>query len=183
MTKLEYDEYIEGVRIAEEEMKKQLLYPKEKVLYDLYAIPSHNHQAFYAVIVEKNDTFEMIYARTEIYVIDFEEPIKMYTFQDAKEANDKSNKDGRIIIGIAKVPDEFVEKMKKIDTNVSSGVYCYSERGYAVLDGCFQVIRFFDNSRINKEIVYDEVARIKTSDDIKEIMENIYIDVEKIITA
>ena len=45
-----YEEYIEDVKIACSEMKSRKLYPSETVLCDLYALPSHNFQTYYAII-------------------------------------------------------------------------------------------------------------------------------------
>ena len=69
----DYKEYLEDIDIAISAMKESLLYPAEDILFDLYAIPSHNHQAYYAVVVEKNGAYEMVYAKTEISYIELDE--------------------------------------------------------------------------------------------------------------
>ena len=45
-----YNEYLYDINIAATAIKNALLYPTGKILYDLYAIPSHNHQAYYALV-------------------------------------------------------------------------------------------------------------------------------------
>ena len=86
--------------------------------------------AYYAMIYKQGAGFEMVYARTEIYTIHFEEPIRMYDFGSAEEAKRKPNEDGRIIVGIAKPGNEFVEMLEKIFAGVPTGEYYPS-------DNCF----------------------------------------------
>ena len=75
-----YIEYLEDVEIARCAITDALLFPSERIFCDLYSIPSHNHQAYYAVIYNANGKYEMTYARTEIYTRHFYEPIKIYPF-------------------------------------------------------------------------------------------------------
>ncbi len=42
-----YQEYLTDIEIARKEIADMKLYPKEKIICDLYAIPSHNFQAYY----------------------------------------------------------------------------------------------------------------------------------------
>ena len=95
-----YNEYLYDINIAATAIKNALLYPTGKILYDLYAIPSHNHQAYYALVVEKENSYELVYAKTEIKYQCIDEVVRMYSFADAKEADSTSNAVGKIIIGI-----------------------------------------------------------------------------------
>lgn len=178
----EYNEFLEEIEIAATAMKESLLYPTEEILFDLYAIPSHNHQAYYGVIVEKSGLYEMIYAKTEIRYIQLDEPIRMYTFSDAKEANASSDKVGKIIVGIAKIDSEFVEVLKDIDDSVSDGRYFF--KSGVMLDGVFQAIRTFESGKLSKEIIYENIDDINLSQNkeyLREKMENMYLEVESII--
>ena len=176
--KLDY--YYEDIEIARNAIRESLLYPTGEILFDLYAIPSHNHQAFYALIYKKNDGYEMVYARSEIYTMHFECPIKMYYFKWTKEASSKPHSDGRIIIGIAKPSKDFVDMLNKVTDQISDGYY---SNGGFIIDGMLQAIRAFKDDTV-KEILYyntDTIPNID-EDELKDFMENMYLIVEDIIS-
>ena len=50
----------------------------------------------------------MVYAKPQFYEPITQEYIKMYRFKDAKEVENHPVKDGKIIMGIKHLPDEFV---------------------------------------------------------------------------
>ena len=179
----DYKEYIEDIDIAISAMKESLLYPAEDILFDLYAIPSHNHQAYYAVVVEKDGAYEMVYAKTEISYIELDEVVRMYTFADAKSADTSSGKVGKIIIGIAILNADFVELLKDIGEAVPDGRYFYEN--LFMLDGVFQVIRVFNAGKPEKEIVYENTEGFTLPADkeyLRDELENLYLTVEKIIS-
>ncbi len=174
--------YKEDIQIAIAAMKESLLYPDSEIIYDLYAIPSHNQQSFYAVIYRKNDEYEMVYAKTAIYHMLFDEPIRMYPFSDAQNAKSKANCDGRIIVGISKLDDSFVDRLSDVIVTVPAGYYYDNE--LFMLDGVFQVVRSFSDGAA-KEIIYENTGRIPSIDDqpeIKDFLENMYLFVGKIIS-
>jgi hypothetical protein len=176
-------EYLPDIEIAKTAIKEELLYPTGDILYDLYAIPSHNHQAYYAIVFEEDGKYKMVYAKTEIHDILSEEPIKMYTFEDATTAKSKPNSDGRIIIGMALPGKGFVDTLRDISINVSAGKKAIKDG--VTIDGVFQVIRAFKGTETVKEIVYEDVETIsvlKNDRDYKAILENMYLTVEKIIS-
>lgn len=173
--------YYRDVEIARETMREALLYPESNIIFDLYAIPSHNHQAFYAIIYGVDNDYKMVYAKPVIYSSKYDEPIKMYTFLDAKEASAQPHSDGRIIVGLAALENEFVKNLRDVASNVRE--VNRWDKGY-VLDGVFQAIRFFDNNQIKKEIIYDELDEIMMSNDIdsREFLNGLYLYVEKLIS-
>lgn len=176
-------EYLDDIKIAIKAIKDSLLYPREEILYDLYAIPSGNHMAYYAMIYKQGAGFEMVYARTEIYTIHFEEPIQMYDFGSAEEAKRKPNEDGRIIVGIAKPGNEFVEMLEKIFAGVPTGEYYPSDNCF-VLDGCFQALRAYDGTGEAREIIYnttDDMPIKEGFEELRERLKELYLEVEGII--
>ena len=179
--KEELNLYYRDIEIAQTAIRDSLLYPNGEILYDLYAIPSHNHQAFYAIIYRKDSHFEIVYAKTEIHSTKFEEPVRMYTFHTAKKASTKSHSDGRIIVGLAKPDDEFIKML--MDTVSSVREICKNDKGI-VLDGVLQAIRVFENGEIDKEIIYHDKDDILLSDDptSKDFLDNMYLYVERMIT-
>ena len=44
-------DYLNDIEIARTAIYESKLFPKGQIVMDLYAIPSHNHQAYYAVMV------------------------------------------------------------------------------------------------------------------------------------
>lgn len=178
----QYQSYLSDIDIAIEAIKDSLLYPSDGILFDLYAIPSHNHQAYYAIVCKEKTGYEMTYARTEIYDMNFEEPIKMYQFSWAKVAQEHSARDGRIIVGITMVSEEFVKLLNEVSDSVVDGDYCSKIIGR--LDGYFQVIRFWHEEKIIKQIAYDDPDLILIKDgrkDIKDFLDNLYVSVEGFI--
>ncbi len=172
--------YKEDIQIAIEAIKDSLLYPDSEIIYDLYAIPSHNHQAFYAAIYKNKNEYEMVYARSEIYNMVFDKPIRMYPFTSAIKAKSKSNYDGRIIIGISKLSNDFAKNISDVAAKVPEG--CYNNE-LLTLDGVFQVIRVFTDG-ITKEIIYTDADRIPNIDDfpdMKDFLNDMYLFVEEMI--
>ena len=177
----EFYAYHNDIDIAQAAIKDSLLYPEGEILCDLYAIPSHNHQTFYAIVYRKDDDYEMVYAKTEIYTVKYEVPIKMYPFSDAKNAAKQPHSDGRIIVGIAIPDEEFIKLLMEM---VSSVEGINPDKKGLVLDGVFQAIRVFDKAKIDKEIIYHDSDNILLSDndDSRDFLDNMYLYVEKIIS-
>lgn len=177
----EIQSYYIDIEIACAAIKEALLYPDREILFDLYAIPSHNHQAFYTIIYEKDNYYEMVYAKTEIYTVKYEVPIKMYPFSDAKNAAKQPHSDGRIIVGIAIPDEEFIKSLMEM---VSSVEGINPDKKGLVLDGVFQAIRVFDKGKIDKEIIYHDSDNILLSDnaDSRDFLDNMYLYVEKMIS-
>lgn len=177
-----YEEYLKDVEIARSAIVDALLFPTGNILYDIYAIPSHNHQAFYALVYEENGRYEMVYARTEIYDYHIPEPIKMYTFLDARTAEKHPASDGRIIIGTKRLKEDFMRTLADIAENIPAGKY-FGEQ-LIVLDGTFQAIRVFHKNFDIKEIVYRGAEGISIHRDkayLIELLNNMYLTVENII--
>ncbi|MCR5104113.1 MAG: hypothetical protein K6B68_06620 [Eubacterium sp.] len=174
----EIKSYHRDIDIAKAAIMDSLLYPNEEVLYDLYAVPSHNHQAFYAIIYRKDNHFEMVYAKTEIYSVKYEEPIRMYTFYDADKASAQPNLDGRIIVGIARLDGEFINNLMDAVSNVRE---THNNDNGFVLDCVFQAIRRFHNSEIDKEIIYHDDI-VSDNPGVKEFLDNMYLYIENMIS-
>lgn len=179
-----YLEYLEDVEIARCAITDALLFPSERILCDLYSIPSHNHQAYYAVIYNANGKYEMTYARTEIYTRHFSEPIKMYPFSDAKAAEKHAASDGRIIIGKKFMKADLMRVLDDIFTSVPEGLHL--GRHLISIDGVFQAMRLFENNNVTKEIIYRDAKEIPLSPEktyLIDIMNDLYLTIENIITG
>lgn len=177
-----YDTYIKDIEIARKEMVDMKLFPEHGILCDLYAIPSHNLQAYYGIVYENDDGLELVYARTEIYVEHFTEPIKMYPFKYVKEAGQHRNVESRIIMGIRTLSPEFASVIRDIAVNIPKEHI--SSENIVTIDGVFQGVRIFEDEKVIKQIVYTEADKLilpKDKQYIKEVLNNLYLEVGKII--
>ena len=179
-----YIEYLEDVEIARCAITDALLFPSERIFCDLYSIPSHNHQAYYAVIYNANGKYEMTYARTEIYTRHFYEPIKIYPFSDAKAAEKHAASDGRIIIGKKSMNADLMRVLDDIFISVPEGLHL--GRHLITIDGVFQAMRLFEKNNVIKEIIYRDAKEIPLSPEktyLIDIMNDLYLTIENIITG
>ena len=177
-----YVEYLEDIKIAQKEIKDIKLYPSEPIICDMYVIPSHNFQAYYAMIYKHNGRLEMVYAKPQIYSFQCLNPIKMYTFLTTKEAEKKSGFDGRIVIGIKRLPDEFISLLNCIIMNLPDD-HVLGEN-LIMIDGTFQAIRVFENGNVIKEIVYqadDVIPFIGNKEILTKKLDDLYLLVRNII--
>ncbi len=183
MREEEYGEYLEDVKIAVSELTNMKLYPVEgNIVCDLYAITSHNFQSYYAIVYENDDRYEMLYAKPQIYDPVVQEYIKMYGFKDAKEAENHPAKDGKIIMGIKQLSEEYVNELKDIADNLPFEKK--SEEDYLTLDGYFQVIRIYKNNVVSDVLVFNDVEDLvfpDKKDYLSKILDELYIEVGKII--
>lgn len=177
-----YNEYLKDVDIARKELVDMKLFPEHNILCDLYAIPSHNFQAYYAVVYENKGRLHMVYAKPEIYVEHSVVPIKMYPFEYVKAAEMHSVAESRIIIGIKTLSTKFSTLIRDIVCNIPSE-HILGEN-LVCIDGVFQAVRVFEESKVVKQIVYrmaDKIAFPKGKEYLREVLEELYLDVGKII--
>lgn len=181
-----YEEYMEDVRIARMEIENMKLYPSEALICDMYALPSHNFQTYYAMLYEHHGRWEMVYAKPQIYRYQYDryqyaEPVKMYSFSTSRKVQEHFG-DGRIIIGIRHLPDEFVKMVKNIIENLPDN-HVLGE-GVIVIDGALQAIRVFDGDAMVKEVVYYLADMIPLKDQkewMTKQLEELYLLVGKMI--
>ena len=178
-----YREYLQDVEIARSVIEDEFLLPSTSdILYDLYAVPSHNHQAYYAMIFERYENYQMVYARTEIYTCHFPEPIRMYPFSDAVEADKHDDSVGRIIMGITTIGTDLIRTLDDIKSLVVPTQFI--QQNLIVIDGVFQAIRIFDHGTISKEVVFRDAISIPLSSENSYIIDNmneLYLTIEDII--
>ena len=178
----DYRAYKEDVDIAIGELSKMKLYPVDgKIICDLYAIPSHNYQSYYAIIYEKGGRLDMVYAKPQFYEPITQEYIKMYRFKDAKEVENHPVKDGKIIMGIKHLPDEFTRVINDIVSNMPTVRH---EDDRFVLDGYFQAIRAYKNDAVCDEVVFkyaDELTLPEEKKYLLGVLDELYIQVDKLI--
>ena len=179
-----YNDYLRDVAIAQNAISDVFLFPTGNIKFDLYAIPSHNHQAYYAIIYEKGGFYEMVYARTEIYKLGYPEPIRMYPFIDALDAKKHADSNGRIIVGLKRPNTEFRAILEDLAYCLPSGRFIGDS--LICIDGVFQAIRIYDYETIIKEAIYGygDIKQIPIPADksyLRNELENMYLTIERII--
>lgn len=178
-----YHEYSEDVNIAIRELTEMKLLPVEGgLICDLYAIPSHNFQSYYAIIYEHGNQFEMLYAKPQVYEPIMQEPIKMYRFKDATDAEMHPAKVGKIIMGVKRLPEGFVNVTKDIVEHLPE--VKPSDSGGISLDVNFQAIRRYKDNAVDGEVVFDSGDRLvfpEGKEYLSGILEDLYIRVGEII--
>ncbi|MFR5027463.1 MAG: hypothetical protein ACLTDF_00460 [Coprococcus sp.] len=83
MDKEKYKACIDDIEVAKTEIKNMKLYP-EDVVADFYCIPSHNHQAYYAMLSCTDDNYRLTYIKTQVYFPGIKSN-KMYPFALCKK--------------------------------------------------------------------------------------------------
>ena len=160
-----------------------MLFPKGELLCDLYAIPAHNHQSYYALIYKEADMLKMVYAKPQIYRGYSSDSINMYYFKDAKKAECHPVNKGNIIIGIKSVTDELWLLIRDILENMPER-YVLDEDG-VFIDAMLQAIRMYKGNRVVKEIVYYDAGKIKLPGNKEylrdQIGESLYTQIETLI--
>ena len=177
-----YEEYIEDVKIARSEMKSRKLYPLETILCDLYALPSHNFQTYYAIIYECSGGLKMVYAKPQIYANMYAEPVKMYRFSTSREVQKHPGFDGRIIVGMKRLSDAFSEQKRNIIENLPDR-HILGEK-LIVIDGAFQAVRVFGGDAVIKEAAYYKADMIPFRNETEwsaGYLENLYLRVGELI--
>lgn len=177
-----YYEYKEDIAIAIDELSNMKLYPpKGRYVCDLYAVPAHNYQTYYALIYECNGVHKMLYAKPEVQSPHYAAPTKICRFKDAKKAEKFQGFDGKVIMGIKNLDNSFISIISDIIENLPSDNVI--DTGNIVIDGVFQAIRVFKNNAVEREYVFDSPGSIVFPDEknyLNNILENLHICVDEI---
>lgn len=157
--KEKYKACIDDIEVAKTEIKNMKLYP-EDVVADFYCIPSHNHQAYYAMLSCTDDNYRLTYIKTQVYFPGHKNPIKMYPFALCKKAEKHPGKQGQFMIGVKKVAESEVAVLMDMLGDLPM-THIFQEDGL-YLDGVVQGIRAFgDNPKaVSKEVFYRDAAKI-----------------------
>ena len=179
-----YSAYLQDVEIAKKEIKDMKIYPKKGILGELYALPSHNFQTYYAVIYEDEGKMKMVYAKSQIQVWHFSEPINMYTFKEAKEASHHPAYVGKIIVGMKRLNDDFGRLITDIFNSIPKSHFL-NERGLRI-DGVLQAIKVFEDGKEIKSVIYSDADadEMELSNDkryLHDEIKNLYMTVDAFI--
>ncbi len=173
----QYLEYLADVEIAKEALSElKLEIPAGALVSELYAMPSHNHQAYYAKIYEENGQYYVLYARSVIDHYDGSQ-IYMYPFRTVKKVGEER---GRIVCGLKKLKDTFVKQLLEGLQNIPEK-HILEDNWGIILDGVLQAVRVYEKEEMVKEVVYLDPQFLPIADVWKTFFENLYMEVEKII--
>lgn len=174
-------DYIEDVEIAIDALLNMQLFPTEQIVCDIYAVPSHNKQAFYTVFYKENNALKMVYARTEIHAPTLKEPIKMYPFRYVKEVENNSAVNGRIVMGMKALSNDFVDVLQDVILSLPKE---NKIKKRLWIDGVFQAIRVYEGYDAVKKIAYKAADEIDLPDDkqyLSNILDELYLTIGNII--
>lgn len=179
--------YLRDIEVAETELThKNFRNENGSVLCDIYALPTHNHQTFFARIVSEHGFYKMIFAKPIQNSIWFHDPIYMYTFDEAKRFEEHPMKQGRIICR-ARLID------KSLADDIIFTVYKLAEQQpedtvNPTPDAEFTAIRVYEGGRLWREVCYTDAEKLVFTDhtdhfeDVKRLS-GLYLKIEKIIGA
>ena len=177
--------YLRDIEVAEAELThKNFRNENCSVLCDIYALPAHNHQTFFARIVSERGFYKMIFAKPIQNSIWFHDPIYMYTFDEAKRFEEHPMKQGRIICRARLIDKSLADSVifsvyKLADSQPEQTV---TPTGEAV----FTAIRVYEGGRPWREVFYTDAEKLVFSDstdhfeDVK-LLSNLYLKIEKLI--
>lgn len=174
-------EYFAEVEIAEQMLQEQKLnniVRDDKLVCDVYCIPSHNHQAFFVKLFENEDEYVVLYAKTYIAdLLGFH--IAMYTFEDCVKAQSHNGSVGKIICGIKRLPKNNVIIKELISCLPTKNEWLKS----VIIDGEHTVIRNHLQEEI-KLLSYRSNAQFSENDYSeaqKVFLEKLFLHIEDII--
>ena len=178
---MKYESYLSNIAAARAAIEQSMLNGavNGELLSDVYCIPSHNHQAFYAQVYG-GEQYTLLYAKTLIADFFGRETV-MHSFQNALRADKLTAHRGDILCGMKMLPlnDPFMEK--RLSCLPSADEY-YGEEGI-VVDGVMTAIRSFLTG-VPVTMAYHNAAQIKRTalaPAQKAFLDELYLHMEGVI--
>ena len=175
-------DYQEEMAIAVRKLKDSLLYPEGRILFDLYALPSHNYQTYFMMVSEQNEGIFLTYVKPLVYDVKFPEgPVRMRSFVNCERAEALSKNCGQFHMGKRRNSADFVNSFSRILKLLPDK---YDEENL-VMDGVLQAILVWEDGIVVKEIVYTDARRIPCIKEDKESavrLNHLYLEVEELIS-
>lgn len=179
-----YAGYLRDTQIAQEEIAIFLRSEPKQIYFDVYSLPSHNHQTFYCRAVNENGFSKVEYAKPVQNSIWFSDPIYMYRFEEAKRFSDHPIRKGRILCGKKIIRNSLVE-------NLFSYLNALSDEQpddlvNPTIEADLTVIRLYEDNRIIREILYTDAEKLAFKDGEKrdksvEVFRDLHLYIEKLI--
>ena len=178
-----YAGYKRDAQIALTEIGQSFTADKEKILCDVYSLPSHNHQTFYCRVVNENGFIKLFYAKAMQNSIWFSEPIYMYRFEEAKNFIDHPIRHGRIFCGKKIVQrgitDRLINILKALADEQPADLVT------PTADADLKVITLYEQGETVREISFTDTEKLVfsreiNSDDI-EYLRDLHLKIEAIL--
>lgn len=181
----ERDEYITDVLTAEKSLQEARLDSvicAERLVCDLYCIPSHNHQSFFLKLYDNLSDFIVVYVKP-IIIDNSGNQIKTYRFSDCDKADRIHPGSGHTYCGIKHVPkNELLELVRIIRSLPQESEW---ESGGIYINGTFTVFRLLNCVNQISEFAYHDTEKIEAfnslSNEEKEYMQNLFLTFESLI--
>lgn len=159
------DQYIVDVQTAENELlQKSFIVKHNKPVIDVYSLPAHHHQTFFAKIVMDHEIYKLVYAKPLQNSVWFSDLQYMYTFEEADRFRDDPKRKGRIICGMKILnklhADGILDLVGRISSNQPTSAVVPSDDAY------FTAIRVYDdNKRVLREFLYTDASLLRLHSD------------------
>lgn len=177
--------YLQDIKVAENELViKGFKSERRSVLCDIYALPSHNHQTFYARIVSERGFYKLVYAKPVQNSIWFHDPIYMYTLEEAKRFEEHPMRCGRIICRARLIDKAFADNVIRVMYKLAD----FQPEDTVIPDkeAVFTAIRVYEGGHVWREVYYTDAEKLvfKASanrDNEVKLLSELYLTVEKLI--
>lgn len=159
------DQYIVDVQTAERELlQKGFIVNHNKSVIDIYSLPAHHHQTFFAKIVLDHEIYKLVYAKPLQNSVWFSDLQYMYTFDEADRFRDDPKRKGRIICGMRLLnklhADGILELVGRISSNQPTSAVTPSDDAY------FTAIRIYNgDGNISREFLYTDASLLRLHGD------------------
>lgn len=176
--------YVEDVAAAENELTlKHFEIDRNDVLGDIYVLPSHHHQTFYAKLVTGR-FFKIISVKPIQNSVWFSDPVYDYSISEAKHFEDHPKRHGRLICHAGLIDKRFIAKV-----NDAISLLAEHQSEDAVIlseDATLTVIRLFDKGKVIRFICYTDASKLvykngEENPEAVDFLNNLYLEVEKIV--
>ncbi len=176
--------YVEDVATAENELAlKHFEIDRNAVLGDIYVLPSHHHQTFYAKLITGR-FFKIISVKPLQNSVWFSETVYDYSISEAKRFEDHPKRRGRLICRAGLIDKRFIAKV-----NDAIGLLAEQQSEAAVIpseNAALTVIRLFDKGEVTRRICYTDASKLvynngEENPEAVDFLNNLYLEVEKIV--
>jgi len=173
--------YEEDVATAENELAlRHFEIDPQNVLGDIYVLPSHHHQTFFAKLVTGR-FIKIIFVKAIQNSVWFSDPVFDYSISEAKRFEDHPKRRGRLICRAELIDRRFITAV-----NDAIGLLAEQQPEDAVIpseDAALTVIRLFDKGEVTRRICYTDASKLAFKDgrtpEAVDFLNNIWLETEK----
>ncbi len=173
--------YKEDVMTAENELAlRHFEIDPQTVLGDIYVLPPHRHQTFYAKLVGGR-ILKIIFVKAIQNSVWFSDPVYDYSISEAKRFENHPKRRGRLICRAELIDRRFITAV-----NDAIGLLAEQQSEDAVIhteNAALIVIRLFAKGEVTRCISYSDASRLAFNDgktpEVVEFLNNLWFEIEK----